>query len=145
MKEEHKEKLKEEHKEKLKVEHKEKLKDGNHRAQKREEEEEEETESKSDREKYQDCMDEIVAVAVYLDYKVKKLMEMEINHLRAMQEKLCYALLEKGRHEEELEMENKNLASKVKELVMERDILRKKLEYEREYSRIILDIEDRPG
>jgi predicted RNase H-like nuclease (RuvC/YqgF family) len=91
--------------------------------------------------KYQTFLDEILGVAIYVDYKIKKLMEREIDHLRAMQEKLCCALLEKGKVAEELNTENKNLRKQLQEVTMERDILRKKLEYEREYARIISAID----
>lgn len=101
----------------------------------------EEEERKSN--KYQSFLDEMMGVAIYVDYKVKKLMEKEIEHLRDMQEKLYNALLEKGKLVDELEMQNKSMQKQLQDVTMERDILRKKLEYEREYSRIILAIDEK--
>lgn len=102
--------------------------------------EEEQEERKAN--KFQNILDEMLGVAIYVDYRVKKLMETEIEQLRDMQEKLCCALLEKGKVAEELEVQNKNLQKQLQEVTMERDILRKKLEFEREYSRIIVAIDE---
>lgn len=87
-------------------------------------------------------LDEILGVAVYVDYKIKKLMEKEIAKLRLIQEKLCCALLERDKLVKSLEGDKKKLTEQLEQIKIERDILKEKLELEREYARIMGELDE---
>jgi len=66
--------------------------------------------------KYNQFVDEMLGVAVYVDYRIKKLMEEEIARLRVMQEKLCCAVLERDKTVKTLEGDNRTLREELARL-----------------------------
>jgi len=87
-------------------------------------------------------LDEMMNIAVWLDQQLKVQMEQEITALRMNQKRFLRILKERDKKIEELQKENTLLKDQLDHTKVDKDVLINRLNCEREFSQIMLNIDE---